>query len=144
MKLHVSSVEDLIRDAEECGLKLNKEWKKILFVSSLCKCSNFQAFIGSIDVTKSSWLEEMTLMIVEEKKTIYQARKELNCFSCGIKGEPSAFWGRKDSNEALCFKCGGKEHFARDHQNPQKILSRKGIGSSSQLCKVVGSQRKGE
>jgi hypothetical protein len=128
MKLHVSSVENLIKDAEECGLKLNEEWKKILFVSSLRKCSNFQAFIGSIDVTKSSWLDlttrakEMTSMIVEEKKTIYQARKELTCFSCGIKGEPSVFWERKDSNEALCFECGGKGHFARDHQNPRKIL----------------------
>jgi hypothetical protein len=119
--------QNLIKDAKECGLKLNEEWRKIIVVSSLCKCTNFQAFIGSVDITKSSWLNLTTRareMIYTEERTIHQANHELTCFHCGIMGEQKRFWERKGSDKALCFECGGKGHFSRDHQNPHMFTQK--------------------
>jgi histone deacetylase 1/2 len=124
MKCHISIVENLIKDAEECGLRLNEEWRKIIFVSSLRKCSNFQSFVGSVDIAKSSWsnltsrAKEMTYA---DEKTVYQVSQESTCLRCGRKGDKKRFWERKGSNKALCFECGGKGHFSRDHRNPHRF-----------------------
>jgi hypothetical protein len=124
MKLHVSQIDHLIKDAEECGLKLNEEWRKIIFLLSLRKCTNYQVFTGSVDITKSSWLNLTTRareITYTDERTIHQANDELNCFRCGIKGEHKRFWERKGSDEELCFECGGKGQFSRDHRNPQRF-----------------------
>jgi hypothetical protein len=60
-------------------------------------------------------------MTYTDERTIHQANHELTCFRCGIKGEQKHFWERKGSDKALCFECGGKGHFSRDHRNPQKF-----------------------